>query len=91
MDSAASYVIDTRPGVVETACAREEAVLLARAIDALPARCREIVILRKLRGIPQKEIAARLGIAEPTVQVQVARGMKKCNQYLCEHGVSPRP
>ena len=88
IDSAASHVIDNRPGVVETACAREEAVLLAKAIDALPARCREIVILRKLRGMPQKEIAARLRIAEPTVQVQVARGMKKCDQFLREHGVS---
>lgn len=88
IDLAASLVIDSRPGVVEIACAREEAVLLAKVIDALPARCREIVILRKLRGMPQKEIAARLGIAEPTVQVQVARGMKKCDQYLREHGVS---
>jgi RNA polymerase sigma-70 factor (ECF subfamily) len=87
MDSAASHVIDNRPGVVETACAREEIVLLAKAIDALPTRCREIIILRKLNSVPQKEIAARLGIAEPTVQVQIARGMKKCDQYLREHGV----
>lgn len=88
MDSAASHVMDNRPGVVETACAREEIALLAKAIDALPACCREIIILRKLSGMPQKEIATRLGIAEPTVQVQVARGMKKCDQYLREHGVS---
>jgi RNA polymerase sigma-70 factor (ECF subfamily) len=82
-----SSVIDNSPGVVETACSREEIVLLVRAIDQLPARCREIVILRKLKGIPQKIIAAQLGISEQTVQVQVARGMKRCDQYLREYGV----
>lgn len=86
-DLAALSVIDNGPGVVETACSREEIVLLARAIDQLPSRCREIVILRKLKGVPQKIIAAQLGISEQTVQVQVARGMKRCDQYLRDHGV----
>ena len=80
-------VLDNRPGVVETTCSREEIVLLAHAIDKLPARCREIVILRKIKGVPQKIIAAQLGISEQTVQVQVARGVKRCTQYLREHGV----
>lgn len=87
VDFSAVPVTDHRPGTVATVCAQEEVEFLARAIDALPERCRAIVILRKLKGVPQKEIARQLGISEPTVQVQVARGMKRCDEYLREHGV----
>lgn len=80
-------VVEDGPNAATTACAREELLLLARAIDSLPARCREIVILRRLKNVPQKEIAARLGIAEDTVEVQVARGVKRCGAYLRRHGV----
>lgn len=71
----------------ESACAQEELLLLARAIDALPARCREIVILRRIQNLSQKEIAARLGIAESTVEIQVVRGVKRCGDFLRRHGV----
>jgi RNA polymerase sigma factor (sigma-70 family) len=87
-DLAALSVVDHRLGVAETAGQREETALLLAAIDALPPRCREIVILRKLRGLPQKEIATQLGLSEQTVQVQVARGVRKCEDYLRRRGVS---
>lgn len=66
----------------EAASVREETALLLDAIDALPARCREIVILRKLQGVAQKEIAARLGLSEQTVQVQIARGVRRVEERL---------
>jgi RNA polymerase sigma-70 factor (ECF subfamily) len=87
--AALSVIDDGRPGPAEVACKREEVVLLAAAIDALPARCREILILRKLRGVPQKAIAAQLGLSEQTVQVQVSRGVGRCEEFLRAHGVKP--
>jgi RNA polymerase sigma factor (sigma-70 family) len=86
-DFADLCVLDDRPSVAESACVREETGLLLAAIDALPSRCREIVILRKLRGLSQKEIAALLGLSEQTVQVQIARGVKKCDKFLRSYGV----
>jgi RNA polymerase sigma factor (sigma-70 family) len=74
--------------VVETVSVRQEVALLLEAVDALPARCREIFILRKLQGLSQKEIAARLGLAEQTVQVQIGRGAKKCVAFLRRRGVT---
>ena len=50
------------------------------AIDALPARCREIFIRRKLQGVSQKDIAARLGLSEQTVQGQAARGLRRVSE-----------
>jgi RNA polymerase sigma-70 factor (ECF subfamily) len=84
---AALSVVEDRPDAAEKAAANQELMLLAAAIDALPTRCREIVILRKLQGVPQKAIAAQLGLSEQTVQVQVLRGVKRCEKFLRQHGV----
>jgi len=83
-------VLEEGADVAERISTNQEIALLLDAIDALPARCREIFILRKLQGVPQKEIAARLGISENTVQVQIARGAKKCAQFLRVRGVTGR-
>lgn len=74
-------------GVAERVGLQEKIRLLGEAIACLPACCREIVILRKLKGIPQKEVAARLGIAEKTVEAQVSRGVRRCEEYLSKRGV----
>ncbi len=80
-------VLDDSVDVPETACTREEIALLADGIETLPPRCREVFILRRIQGVPQKEIAARLGISEQTVQVQVQRGVKQCAEFLRHRGV----
>lgn len=66
---------------------REKVDLLSNALAALPARCREVVYLRKLKGLSQKEVAARLGISVRTVESQYAVGMKRCEDYLRKHGI----
>lgn len=80
-------VLDDMACVTEGACTQEEVALLLEAIDALPSRCREILILRKLQGVSQKEIARRLGLSEQTVQVQVGRGTRRCEKFMRERGV----
>ena len=86
-DLASLSVIDDKADVSEAACTREEISLLADGIEALPARCREVFILRRIKGVSQKEIASRLGISEQTVQVQVQRGVKHCAEFLRRRGV----
>jgi RNA polymerase sigma factor (sigma-70 family) len=86
-DSSTSRVIETGPGVAEHVCIREETMILFAAIDALPGRCREVYILRKLKGLSQKQIAAALGISEQTVEVQVVRANHRCEAFLRKHGV----
>jgi RNA polymerase sigma factor (sigma-70 family) len=81
-DFAALFVMDDRPDAAASAARQQEIELLVEAIDALPDRCREIFILRKLRGVSQKDIAARLGLSEQTVQVQAARGLRRIAERL---------
>jgi RNA polymerase sigma-70 factor (ECF subfamily) len=56
--------------------ARQTLRRMARALDSLPARCREVVWLRRVEELPQKQVAARLGISEKTVEKQLAKGMR---------------
>ena len=56
--------------------AHEELRRLAQAIDLLPPRCREVVWLRRVDELPQKEVALRLGITEKSVEKHVMKGMK---------------
>jgi RNA polymerase sigma factor (sigma-70 family) len=81
-DLAALFVLDDRPDAAAAAARQQEIEMLVDAIDALPARCREIFILRKLQGVSQKDIAARLGLSEQTVQVQAARGLRRIAEEL---------
>lgn len=75
--------------VAESACSNQEFELLFEAIDRLPARCREVVILRKLHGLPPSVIAKHLGISEETVFVQARRGLEKIRDYLNARGAFP--
>ncbi|MDB6167819.1 MAG: polymerase, sigma-24 subunit, subfamily [Verrucomicrobia bacterium] len=85
----AAGVVEEGINVAESVSIKQEIGVLLDAVDALPARCREIFILRKLQGVSQKEIAQRLGLSEQTVQVQIGRGARKCADYLRNHGVIP--
>ena len=60
----------------------EELQLLVEAIEQLPTRCREVMTLRKIDGLSQKEVAARLGIAEHTVEVHSRIGLQKCTEFF---------
>jgi len=86
-DFVAQSVVEEGQDVAENVSVRQELTFLRDAIEALPARCREIFILRKLQGLSQKDISSRLGLSEQTVQVQIARGARKCAEYLRRRGV----
>lgn len=62
--------------------ARQMLKRLAEAFDRLPDRCREVMWLRRVEDLPQKQIAARLGISEKTVEKQIAKGSRLIAQYF---------
>jgi RNA polymerase sigma factor (sigma-70 family) len=49
---------------------------LAAAFDQLPQKCREVVWLRKVQGLSQRDVGQQLNIAETTVEKHVARGIR---------------
>ena len=80
-------VMDEGRSPAEAAIINDEIALLAEAIDSLPPRCREIILLRTIQDIPQREVAARLGITETTVGAQVYHGIFRVEAYLARRGV----
>jgi RNA polymerase sigma-70 factor (ECF subfamily) len=54
---------------------RQQVQRLSALFDQLPGRCREVVWMRRVEDLPQKEIASRLGIAEATVEKHLVRGI----------------
>jgi RNA polymerase sigma factor (sigma-70 family) len=82
-------VLDDGRGVAEIVSLQQEAELLRAAIQALPPRCRSILILRKFENLSHKEIAAQLGIAGHTVEAQLTKALRRCEQYFEKHGALP--
>ncbi|MGH7947593.1 MAG: RNA polymerase sigma factor [Opitutaceae bacterium] len=86
-DLAALNVLDGSPNAADAACTTDELNLLLEAIESLPPRCREVVVLSKLRGLSPGEIALKLGISEGTVHVHGGKGVRRCEEFLRERGV----
>jgi RNA polymerase sigma-70 factor (ECF subfamily) len=81
-------VVDERIDVADDVGRRERISLLGDAIADLPTRCRETFILHKIKGLSRKETAARLGLAERTVEIQTAKAVRRCAAYLRRRGVT---
>lgn len=63
-------------GAEESLIAREELRRVQAALDALPPRSREAILLRQVNGLSRREIAARMGIAEQTVKWHLNAGVR---------------
>jgi RNA polymerase sigma factor (sigma-70 family) len=64
------------PGPDRSVIARDVLRKLQAALNRLPPRCREAVILKRIEGLSRREIAQRMDIAEQTVADHVAHGMR---------------
>ncbi|MGA9475815.1 MAG: RNA polymerase sigma factor [Terriglobales bacterium] len=63
------------PGPERIALARDELRHLQAALDRLPPRCREAIVLRRVHGLSRGEIAVRMGISELSVSSYLSRGI----------------
>jgi len=70
------------PGPDRAAIARDELRRLQAALDHLPPRCREAMLLRQVDGLSRREIAAAMGIAEKTVKRHLADGARALADHL---------
>jgi RNA polymerase sigma-70 factor (ECF subfamily) len=80
-----------RPDAEQSAATRQEIRLLMTAIGELPPRCREVVTLRKIEGLSQREVARKMGITEDTVERQVSNGVRTLRKLLDRDGAPAVP
>jgi len=62
--------------------AREELGVVAGAIDDLPDRVREVLLLSRIEGLTHREIAARLGVSVSLVEKYIMRSIRHCRDRL---------
>jgi RNA polymerase sigma-70 factor (ECF subfamily) len=62
--------------------AREEAALLKAAIGALPDKARAMFVLFHVDGLSYREIAARTGATERSVEYHLCRSLEQCRAYV---------
>jgi RNA polymerase sigma-70 factor (ECF subfamily) len=70
------------PSPDQSAIARDELRRLQTALDALPPRCREAVILGRIEGLNGREIARRMGIGTAAVSAHLAKGIYALAEIL---------
>lgn len=62
--------------------ARDELRWALEALNKLPPRCREVVSLRKVEGLPVSEITAQLGISKNTAETHIKNGLRAIAEYM---------
>lgn len=67
----------------------QELKRVARALNGLPPRCREIVWLRKVDELSTREVADQLGVSVRTVEGQILKGMRLLSDTVFEDEVNP--
>lgn len=83
-------VSSDEPSPEQVAAARRELFRVQALIQALPERCRRVFELRKVLGVPQREIARRLGISESAVENEAVKGMRLIMRALEQEGAEVR-
>jgi RNA polymerase sigma factor (sigma-70 family) len=80
-------VFEDKPNTAETQSREQELQLLEEAVRTLPARCQQILILKKIAGLSYAEIGEKLGIKPNTISAQLTIGVLRCRRFLEERGV----
>jgi RNA polymerase sigma factor (sigma-70 family) len=62
--------------------ARDELRRVQAGLERLPARCRQVLVMRKIDGLSQREVAARMEISEDTVERQMVQGMRALIDFM---------
>jgi RNA polymerase sigma-70 factor (ECF subfamily) len=87
-------IVDNTPSPERSVSDREEMAWVARLIEELPVRRRQIFKLRKVEGLSQREIAERVGVTENVVEKEIAAGLRTLLKALSDGlagGQSGRP
>src|ERR1700733_5068395 len=89
-DMGAMDILDERDQIEAIVNSHQELMMLVKAVQQLPERCRQVFTLRKVYGYSQKEIAARMKISENTVEQQLTKAARHCARALFDQPIAER-
>ncbi|MGQ0445841.1 MAG: RNA polymerase sigma factor, partial [Beijerinckiaceae bacterium] len=83
-EAGAAVVIETAAGSDEELEAQQCLDLYCEAVAALPEKCRQVFLFRKVHGLSHKEIGARMGLSISSVEKYLRQGILACQTHLRE-------
>lgn len=75
-------VVLDEPGPDRNVMAREELRRVQAALDRLPPRCREAIVMKQIDGLARADIASRMNVGEETVKRHLTNGMRALADIL---------
>lgn len=81
--------VDPNPDAESAAIKRIETKQLQAALEQLPVRFREVLILREMEGMSYREIAEVMSIPMGTVMSSLARARTQLKQLIAESAATP--
>ncbi len=84
-ESDASVVIECGAAADSEVEAEETLGLYCEAVAALPEKCRQVFLLRKVHGLAHKEIAKRMSLSVSSVEKYLLRGILECKAFVQEY------
>jgi RNA polymerase sigma-70 factor (ECF subfamily) len=87
LEATGPVLVERRPGAQEALIRDDLAGAVRRAIDALPAEQREVVILKEYQGLTFLEIAQALEVPVSTVKTRLYRGLGQLRLRLERQGI----
>ena len=78
----ASVVIECGAAADSEVEAQESLGLYCEAVAALPEKCRQVFLLRKVHGLAHKEIAKRMSLSVSSVEKYLLRGILECQAFV---------
>jgi len=73
---------DDEVGAHRRLSGQEEIARLHRVIATLPPKCRQAFQMKKFEELSQREIAARMGVAESTVEKHLAKALRVISREM---------
>ena len=83
-ESGVSVVIECGAAADSEVEAQESLGLYCEAVAALPEKCRQVFLLRKVHGLAHKEIAERMSLSVSSVEKYLLRGILECKAFVQE-------
>jgi RNA polymerase sigma-70 factor (ECF subfamily) len=78
------HLVSDEPSPERIIGVRQELARVQRALQELPERARNIFTLRRIEGLSQKEVAARLGVTETIVENDSSRSLRAILRYIAK-------
>lgn len=65
--------------------AQQKLGIYCEAVANLPKQCRQVVLLKKVYGLSNKDIAKKMGLSVSTVEKHLAKGIRDTQKSMAKH------